>query len=109
MSEKKPAVSPLKLQKQLLVAESEINRARLLQEWQIVGDGLYQLADQARSFNTLATSTVSLVAGLAALTSGEAAPATAKFSWFKKALSGARLASTIWLMFRSRGATPEKK
>ena len=109
MSEKKSFVTPLALRKQLLIAESELNRVRLLQEWQTMGDGLYHLADQARSFNTMATSTMSLVSGLAALTGGEPAPTGSKVSWFKRAISGARLASTIWLLFRSRGSHPKEK
>ena len=109
MSEKKSFVTPLELRKQLLIAESELNRVRLLQEWQTMGDGLYHLADQARSLNNMASSTMSLVSGLASLTSGEPAPTGSKISWFKKAISGARLASTIWLLFRSRSSNPQAK
>jgi hypothetical protein len=94
-------VSPLESRKRLLIAESEINRARLLQEGQMLADGLSSLAARARSFSTIAASILSLGAGLAAFTRCRRAAAT-RSSLIQKIASGARLATTIWLLFRSR-------
>ena len=100
-------VSALESRKRLLVAESEVNRARLQQEWEVVAGGLANLAERARSFNTMASTTVPLVAGLAAIASANPARA-AQASWLQKALNGARLVSTVWLVFRSLVPPPKK-
>ena len=104
MSLKQNPVSALESRKQLLVAESELNRARLLQEWQTLGDGLASLADRVRAFGTMASATKSLLDSFATVTNGKPTATPAKSSWFQKVADGARLASTIWLGFRSRAA-----
>ena len=104
---RKSDVNPLAARKQLLIAESELNRAQLRQEWRTLTDGLGSLSARARSFNTIASSTISLVTSFAAFTSAK--PAGAKSSWLQKIVSGARLASAIWLAIRPRGSDSEKK
>jgi hypothetical protein len=101
-------MSPLESRKQLLIAESELNRAWLLQEGQRLADGLSGLADRARSFSTIAVSILSLGAGLATFKRRRRAPA-ARSSLIQRIASGVRLASTIWLLFRSRGSDCEEK
>lgn len=97
---KKSALSPLESRKQLLIAESEINRASLHRDWHALTNELGHLADQAKSFNTLTASVMSLVSGLAAFTSGKPAPEVEKTSWLQKVFKGAKLATTIWQLFR---------
>lgn len=106
---RQPHVSSLESRKRLLVAESEINRARLCQEWQLMTESVHGLADRTRSFKTIVSSIIPLVVGLAAFTNGRPEIAAAKSSWFQKAVKGARIASTIWLMFRSRGSDSGKE
>ena len=101
--------NPLALRKQLLIAESEVNRARLLQAGRTLADEVGHLADRAKSFHTMASSVLSVVAALGAFTRNPPAPAASTSSWFQKIAGGVRLASTIWLMFRARNAGPEKK
>ena len=105
---KNPRVNPLELRKRLLVAASELNRAQLIGDWQAMAEGVRGLADRAMSLRTLVSSTISLLTGLVGCVSGKSAPAAAKSSWFQKLISGARLASTIWLAFRPRGSNAEK-
>ena len=105
----KPGVTALELRKQLLITESEINRVRLIKEWQTLADEAFGFADQVISIKTMASSIVPLVAGLAAFTGGKAAAAASKHPWLRKIISGARLASTIWLAVRSRNTTSAKK
>ena len=102
-------VSRLQARKQLLIAASELNRARLLQEWQTLAGSVYGLADRARFFGTLASTAMSLLTGLVSCKSSQTAPAAGKSSWFQKIVSGVRLASTIWLSFRPPGTSSEKK
>ena len=102
-------MNPLQSRKQLLIAESELNRVQLGREWQKLTDEAGAVADRAKSFNGLATSILSLVAAVGTFTNAAPAPAAAKSSWLQKISSGVKLASTVWLMFRSRGSGSEKQ
>ena len=101
-------MNSIKLRKHILVAESELNRAQLTEDWQTMAEGVHGLANRARFFVNMASSVKSLVAGLAGFTKRQPAPAAAKSSWFQKLISGAQLASTICLAFRARGSDSEK-
>ena len=105
----RPYVSPLESRKQLLIAESDLNRAQLSEEWQIMTHGVRDLAHRAKTMAAWASSAALLVAGVTALRRGPPAPGTAKSSWFQTILNGARLASTIWFAFRARGEKEEQE
>ena len=98
----KPHLSPLESRKQLLIAESEINRIQLLREWQTMGQGAYGLVDRAKSISSIASAAGLFVAGLAGLWRRKVTPASVKPSWFQTVLKGAQLAGPIWLAFRAR-------
>ena len=100
---KKSHVSPLELRKQLLIAESELNRAQLSEEWQKMAYGVRELAHRAKAIAAWAPAAALLVVGLTALRRSKSAPAAKNSSWFQRILNGARLASTIWFAFRARG------
>jgi hypothetical protein len=91
------------LRKQLLIADSELNRAQLSEEWQKMAHGVGYLAHQAKTITAWASAAALLVAGITAWRHGPSAPPTAKTSWFQRILIGARLASTTWFAFRARG------
>ena len=100
---KNPRVNPLDARKRLLVAESDLNRAQLTQEWGALTAGVRTLAHHAKSFGSIASSAAVLIAGLAAFRQSQPAAAAAKPSWMEYMLKGAGLISTLWLAFRSRG------
>ena len=104
MPGKTPRVTPLELRKQLLIAESEINRAELLRQGQMLVDGISDLVRKASSFSMIAPSIASLVGVVAASTTGTSAAADSKASWLQKGIRTARLAFQIWLVFRSFGS-----
>ena len=106
---RKPRLSPLAARKQLLITESELNRVRLNQEWLALADEVGSVADRAKSFNGMAASIISLVAAVGAFTGRKPARVAAQSSWLEKIASGARLASSIWLMFRARNSDSGKK
>ena len=106
---KKSHVSPLELRKQLLIAESELNRAQLSEEWQTMAHGVRDLAHRAKTIAAWAPSAALLVAGLAALRRRKPAPAAENSSWFQRILNGVRLASTIWFAFRAHGHQEERQ
>jgi hypothetical protein len=100
MPGKNPRLNPLESRKQLLIAESELNRAQLAQEWQAMADDVRSLAGQARTISVVASAMVSLIAGLASFRRARAAPADGKPSWGQMLLKCAPLAGLLWSKFR---------
>ena len=96
-------MNPLESRKQLLIAESELNRAQLVQEWTAMTGGVRTLTDRAKSFGSIASSAVMLVAGLAAFRRGKSRDAGVRPSRWRTLLKVAGLVSTLWLAFRAKG------
>ena len=99
---KKPCVNALELRKRLLIAESEINRVQLIENWQTMAEDVRGLAAGVKSISSLASVAAMLVTGVSALRRSKSASTTAKPSWLQSALKGARLAGSLWLAFRAR-------
>ena len=95
-------MNPLESRKQLLIAESELNRAQLAGDVAALTAELRALRDRANSFGSIASSAAVLVTGLAAFRRGKPVGAGAKPSWLRTILKGAGLFSTFWLAFRSQ-------
>jgi hypothetical protein len=95
-------LTPLESRKQLLIAESELNRDQLSEEWRTMSLGVGDLAHRAKTMAGWASAAALLVAGVRAWRRGTPAPGTAKSSWFQKILNGGRAASTVWSAFRFR-------
>jgi hypothetical protein len=106
---KKSHLSPLESRKQLLIAESELNRTQLSEEWQTMAHGVRGLLRRAKTIAAWGSSAALLVAGVTALRRGPPAPGTAKTSWLQKILNGARVASAIWFAFRARSHEEQYK
>ena len=102
MFEKNPRMNSLKSRKQILIAESELNRAQLVGDLAALTADVRTLTDRAKSFGSIASSAAVLVAGLAAFRRGKPVDADAKPSWLRTILKGAGLISTFWLAFRPR-------
>jgi len=96
-------MNPLESRKQLLLAESELNRVLLVQEWQAMADGVRSIADRAETIRSIASAAASLIAGLASFRRKQSAPAEQKPSWLRTLLKGAGLISTVWQAVRSPG------
>ena len=106
---KKSHVTPLELRKQLLIAESELNRAQLAGDITALTEGVRTLTDRAKSLGSIASSAAVLMAGLASFRRGKPADAGAKPSWLQTILKGAGMVSTLWLAFRSQGRDQKDK
>jgi len=91
---------------ELLLAESELSRARLSEEWRTAAHGTGGLARRALTVGAGASSAALLVAGVAAFRRGPRAAGAAKSGWFPMLLKGVRLASAIWQGFHARGERP---
>jgi hypothetical protein len=106
---KKPLLNPLESRKQLLIAESELNRAQLVQEWQALADGVRSVADRACTISSLASTAISLIASLASFRRARSAPADEKSSWWQTLLKVAPLAGLLWSKFRPPGRDQKDK
>jgi hypothetical protein len=96
-------MTPLESRKLLLLAESELNRAQLLQEWQTLADEARALVRRVGTISSMAAAVASFVVGLTAGRRPAAAPAPEKPTWWRTLLKGASLAGSLWSEFRSRG------
>ena len=102
-------MNPLISRKKLLVAESELNRAQLVQTWQTMADEGRALADQTRTARTFVSAAASLVAGLVSLRRKKSAPAGEKPPWWQIVLKGAGLAGSLWSEFRPKFRGQDEK
>lgn len=97
-------MNSLQLRKQYLVAESELNRARLAQESQPLVAAVHTLAHRAHTASLVATVVVSLVAGLGCYRRNKSAPTAGNTSWGQNLWSGAQWLLSSWSQFRPPGA-----
>ena len=99
-----PSLSPLELRKRLLIAESEINRVQLREEWETMAGGIRGVADRAKTIGSYASMAAALAAGVAAFKHSKSkAPAPDEnHSWVRTMIKGLRLAASLWLAFRAR-------
>ena len=107
MSGKNSHMKPLESRKQLLIAEGELNRAQLVQDWRIMAGEARSLAHQAKTISSLASAAASLVVGLVNFRRNK--PAAEKPPWWQTILKGAGLVSTVWQSFRPPGSNPPDK
>ncbi|MGD1087934.1 MAG: hypothetical protein ABR955_04315 [Verrucomicrobiota bacterium] len=95
-------MNPLESRKQLLIAESELNRTQMVRDMAALTSGVHTLTDRAKSFGSIASSAAVLVATVAAFQRGKPVDAYTKPSWLQAVMKGAKLAGSIWLAFRAR-------
>ena len=100
MSGRTTHLSPQKSRKLLLIAESELNREQLSEEWQSLAHGARGFAHRTKTIVAWASSAALVVAAVTALRHALPRSTDAKSSWFQKIIKGARAASTVWLAFR---------
>ena len=98
-------MNPLKSRKQLLIAESELNRAQLAQDWQTMADEVNALAKQARTIGSITSGAMALISGLSWFSRRKSAPVAEKSSWLQTILKAAQLAGSLWSEFRQRPKT----
>lgn len=100
-------MNSLESRKQLLVAESELNRAQLLEEMAALTACIRKITDRAKSFGSVASVASVLVTGLAVFRRTRSLLAVAKPSRLQTILKGAGMVSTLWLAFRARRRNQE--
>ena len=104
-----PLVSPLELRKELLIAESELNRAQLMEEWEAATEWHRTLSAGARTVGSMASAVTLVVSGLRAFRRTRDARKSTGPAWSEPFIKGAGFVSSLWEMFRSRGSDPKNK
>jgi hypothetical protein len=99
---KSPRLNPLESRKQLLIAESELNRARMIADMAALKSDANALIDRVKSFNFIASSVAGLVSGLAAFRAEKSANGDGKSHWLRRVIKGAGLVSSLWRAFRPK-------
>ena len=106
MPRKDSQLTPTQLRKQLLLAESDLNRAQMERDLLTLKTGVQSVVRQAKSLGSIATGATSLISVVSAFQRGKSEtqekPASGPAVWIKRIIRGASFASTVWLAFRSR-------
>ena len=97
----------LETRKQLLIAESELNRAEMLEEMAALTVGVRTVTDRAKFFGSTASAATVLITGLAAWRRGRSGVRNARLSWLQTILKSSDMVSTLWLMLRSQRRDPK--
>jgi hypothetical protein len=95
-------MSPLESRKKLLIAESELNRAQLTQEWRTMADSVHSITGQARSISSLAVAGATFIGDLVAFRRKKAASPRPRNPWWVTVLTVAQVAGSLWLESRPR-------
>ena len=102
MFRKNARLKSLEARKQLLIAESDLNRAQLAEDLAMAKDGLRIFTRRAQTVSAITQSVVGVVAGVAAFRRRKPGPGNLKQSWMRTALSSAGFVSSLWLALRAR-------
>ena len=103
MFKKTRCLDVLESQRQLIIAESELNRAQIVGDMAKLKDGAIMLAGHIKTIGSISSSAAVLVAGLTALQGAKSDGTASKTSWLQTILKGAGIISTLWLAIRPRG------
>jgi hypothetical protein len=85
----------------MLIAESELNRAQLVQDWQTMAGEISALTHQARIIGSTASRAVALISGLSWFSQKKSPPIAKKHSWLQTIYKCAQMADSLWSQFRS--------
>lgn len=87
--------------KQLLLAESDLNRLHLMDDVQRLREHCMHSKDRIQGAATLASSALMLLSGWDAYQQSKSAPQSKNHSWQSKLTRGIRLATAVWQVVRS--------
>ena len=101
--------------KELLVAESDVNRAILIRECRVLSDGVSHAARRTLGAGALASAAVALLIGASSRRSNRAIDGRSR-SWLATVMNVTRLAGSLYLLFQKgrdllphdRSATPRE-
>ena len=93
-------MKPLQMRKRLLIAESELNRVMLAQEYRALSHDIGQLTRQARKLSGIAAVIAALAGGFVAFRRRSQAPAASRSSWWPMLFKGLRFVLPLVASYR---------
>jgi hypothetical protein len=93
-------MNALESRKQLLIAESELNRAHLISDYESLAGEIHALTNRAKTMGSLASAATLLISALSAFRRNKPAPTPQKTPWLQAVLKGAGLIGLFWSKFR---------
>jgi len=102
MSRKNARMKACEYRKQLLIAESELNRTHLIHELQTMTGDVHALARQAKTAGSIASVAALVVGGLSFFRHKTTTPASEKPSRWQAIGKVAGIVATFWAACRSR-------
>lgn len=101
-------LNALETRKQLLVAESEVNRTQLAAGLAAFRSEVHSIAAETRTVRAMITSAVILTSGLIGILRSRCTKTPSKSSWLDKLIHNANFLASIWQAFRSTRSTVDK-
>ena len=95
-------MSSLKSRKDLLLAESELNRVQALDDLTRLAGSARALYGRACSLGSVASPVAAILSGLAAFQRPKAEDHGKHSTWLPRIIKGVGVVSTLWLAIRSR-------
>jgi hypothetical protein len=103
---RKPKLTPLQARKQLLLVESEINRAQLAADWSALRDEAHAcLVKGKSSISTVVSATAMTAAGLSIAGKVFSMAGGNKTGLISKVFGLAKIGTSLWLAYRQRPTT----
>src|SRR5690349_11544963 len=99
---RKPKLTALEIRKQLLIAESELNRATMREDWASLQTIAQQLMEKGRSVFSVASTAAVAAAGFSALRGIWGRGNGGTTAWLPRLLKLARIGASLWFTSRSR-------
>jgi predicted membrane metal-binding protein len=97
-------MSQIASRKKMLIAESELNRALLAQDLQIMTGEVHVITRKVRAFSSLASAGLVLLGAFRLFRRKPRKPKAENTSWLKTILKTAGVASTLWSAFQGSKA-----
>jgi len=97
------------MRKDLLIAESELNRVQLMDEWEAAKEWHHTLSAGARVAGSVASAVALVASGVRAFRSKRGSPNGAEGSWLQPLIKGAGVIATLCGGFRLRSGDQKKK
>ncbi len=102
-------LTPKEVRKQLLLAESEVNRATLSREFHAFQVEAHEITHRIHSVWSKVSSFAAMsLAGLGAFRDLRASRRYGRASWLQNLFQGARVGASIWSAFRARRRNEER-
>ena len=101
-------MKPHAVRKQMLILESDLNRAQLAEDWRGLADDVHALGARGEAIQSLTSAAVAWLAGRVLPGGKKSAPEPGRKPWWQGWLQGVQLAGSVWSAWRGSGRKTPK-